>query len=141
MEPVELECRNLQELPDCARQVLKLAGDERVLLFQGEMGAGKTTFIRAICQELGVSSAVSSPTFSLINEYESPGGPVFHFDCYRLKNQQEAFDIGMEEYLDSGNYCLVEWPEIIRGLLPEKHITIKIAADKNVRKIKLWNFT
>src|SRR3546814_3585878 len=97
MEELELECRSLDELPSCAREVLDFAGEERVLLFYGEMGVGKTTFIQAICARLGVTGAVSSPTFSLVNEYESAAGPVFHFDFYRLKNEREAFDIGAEE--------------------------------------------
>lgn len=136
-----IDCSALHQLPACARQVLAFAADERVLLFYGEMGAGKTTFIRAICKELGVTSTVSSPTFALVNEYESPLGPVFHFDCYRLKNVQEAYDIGLEGYLDSGDYCLVEWPEKIEELLPGKHIKVFIEADENSRKIKLRNFT
>lgn len=120
--------------------MLEFAGDERVFLFYGEMGAGKTTFIQAICRELGVKTAVSSPTFAIVNEYEGHDGPVFHFDFYRLKSEREAYDMGAEEYVDSGHYCLVEWPEKIEGLLPEKHITINITADQNLRKIKLRNF-
>jgi len=141
MQTLQLECNTLDELPRCARELLKFAGDQRIMLFYGEMGAGKTTLIRSICQELRVTGPVSSPTFALVNEYDSPAGPVFHFDCYRLKNEQEAYDIGMEEYFDSGCYCLVEWPEKIEGLLPEQHIKIVLTSDKNLRKIKLRNFT
>ncbi|QEC51441.1 tRNA threonylcarbamoyladenosine biosynthesis protein TsaE [Anseongella ginsenosidimutans] len=141
MNDHELNCGSLEELRGCARQLLDFAGGERVFLFYGEMGAGKTTFIQAICAELGVTAPVSSPTFALVNEYESPGGPIFHFDCYRLKNEQEAYDIGLEEYFDSGHYCLVEWPGKVESLLPEKHITIKMEVHKNLRKIKLRNFT
>lgn len=141
MDELELECDGRGELPSCARKLLDFAGGRRIFLFYGEMGAGKTTFIQAICMQLGVRGAVSSPTFALVNEYSSREGPVYHFDFYRLKNEEEAFDIGVEEYFDSGHYCLVEWPEKIPGLLPEKYLAIEIEAYENSRKIKLRNFT
>lgn len=99
---------------------------QKILLFYGEMGAGKTTFIKAFCKVLGVEDNVSSPTFSIVNEYAYPEGIIYHFDCYRLKNQTEALDLGMEEYLYSGNYCLIEWPEKIPDLLPENYLSISI---------------
>lgn len=99
---------------------------QKILLFYGEMGAGKTTFIKAFCAVLHVEDTVSSPTFSIVNEYQYPQGIVYHFDFYRLKNQTEALDLGMEEYLDSGEYCLIEWPEKIPDLLPENYLKISI---------------
>lgn len=121
-----LNVSNLTELPQAARQVLEFAGQQRVFLFFGVMGAGKTTLTKAICAEIGVDTAVSSPTFSLVNEYEYPGGLVYHFDCYRLKSPTEALDFGIEEYLYSGEYCLLEWPEKIEGLWPESYLSISL---------------
>lgn len=116
------------QLPEVARKLIELIGDSKVFLFYGDMGAGKTTFIKSICAALGVEDTVSSPTFSIVNEYQSASGSVYHFDFYRLKNEQEAFDMGYEEYLYSGHYCLIEWPERIPNLLPEdaRKIDIKI---------------
>ncbi len=121
-----IEVATLEELPDAAAQVLAVAGERRVLLFYGEMGAGKTTFIKAICQQLGVMDATSSPTFAIVNEYDSAVGPLYHFDFYRLKTEQEALDLGYEDYFYSGRYCLVEWPEKIAGLLPDDAARINI---------------
>jgi tRNA threonylcarbamoyladenosine biosynthesis protein TsaE len=90
------------------------------------MGAGKTTFIKALCLQLGVTDTVSSPTFSIVNEYESPGGSVYHFDFYRLKDQSEAFDLGYEDYLYSGQYCLIEWPEKIPDLIPPRVVKVNL---------------
>ncbi len=90
------------------------------------MGAGKTTFIKAFCEALNVEDTVSSPTFSIVNEYRYPNGIIYHFDFYRLKNQAEALDIGLEEYFDSGEYCLIEWPEKIPNLLPENYLEISL---------------
>ncbi len=106
--------------------LLSATENQRNILFYGEMGAGKTTFIKAFCAALGVEDTVSSPTFSIVNEYSSSHGIIYHFDFYRLKNQTEALDLGLEEYLDSGNYCLIEWPEKIPDLLPENYVRISL---------------
>ncbi len=128
----------ISDLPQAARQILDFAGDEKVFLFFGEMGAGKTTSIKALCTELGVSDAVSSPTFALINEYEYPGGLIYHFDCYRLKNPVEALDFGIEEYLSSGAYCFIEWPEKIEGLWPDSYMAVSITSlNQDERQIHL----
>ena len=108
---------NLEKLDEAAQEVLHYAQDYKTFLFFGDMGAGKTTLIKAICNSLGVHSVVSSPTFSLVNEYEYPGGLVYHFDCYRLKTPTEALDFGIEEYLSSESYCFIEWPENVPALL------------------------
>ncbi|MDQ8052505.1 MAG: tRNA (adenosine(37)-N6)-threonylcarbamoyltransferase complex ATPase subunit type 1 TsaE [Pedobacter sp.] len=118
---------SLAELPTVAEQLLYFANGDRFFVFEGEMAAGKTTLIKVFCSLLGVHDVVSSPTFSIVNEYESPNGTVFHFDFYRLKNIQEAFDIGYEEYFYSGQYCLVEWPQKIEELLPEKYTKVEIS--------------
>ena len=108
----------------------------KVILFNGEMGAGKTTFIKALSKELGVEEMTSSPTFSLVNEYESKnGGLIYHFDVYRLKNEIEALDMGIEEYLYSGHWCFIEWAEKIPNLIPEKHsvVNLSVLPDGNRR--------
>ncbi len=135
---MDIRVEDVDGLPEAARQILAGWAAKRVFLFFAEMGAGKTTLIKALCSELGVEESTSSPTFSIVNEYASNQGPVYHFDFYRLKSEQEAYDMGYEEYFYSGHYCFVEWPEKIEGLLPEDaaHVHISIAAD-GVRVISL----
>ena len=123
---MEFILRSLSDLPQAAQFVLAAAADETVFLFYGPMGAGKTTLIKAICEELGITGQVSSPTFSLVNEYVNDELSVYHFDLYRLKNETEALDFGIEDYLDSGNLCLVEWPEKLGALLPERFLRISL---------------
>ena len=135
---MKLTINDLDELEAAVNQILELAGQEKVFLFYGEMGAGKTTLINKICKHLGTSDHTSSPTFSIVNEYLIPNGSIYHFDFYRLKNQSEAFDLGYEDYFYSGNYCMVEWPQKIADLLPEKYIKIKIEViDENKRVIEV----
>ncbi|RZJ77765.1 MAG: tRNA (adenosine(37)-N6)-threonylcarbamoyltransferase complex ATPase subunit type 1 TsaE [Flavobacterium sp.] len=121
-----ISINSLGELPQVAKELISFANGDKFFVFEGEMAAGKTTFIKAFCDELGVTDVVSSPTFSIVNEYESEDGLVYHFDFYRLKNIQEAFDIGYEEYFYSSNYCLVEWPSKVEELLPESYIKVEI---------------
>ncbi len=103
----------------------------RVFALYGAMGAGKTTFIKAVCRVLGVVDIVQSPTFSIINEYKTvTGDPVFHFDFYRIRKTEEVFDIGYEDYLYSGSYCFIEWPEMIENLLPEGTVRIRISGEQ-----------
>ena len=117
---------NINELNTVAEQLLAFANGEKFFIFEGEMAAGKTTLIKAFCGVLGVEDVVSSPTFSIVNEYHTTEGLVYHFDFYRLKNVQEAYDIGYEEYFYSGNYCLVEWPSKVEEVLPEKYVKVEI---------------
>ena len=112
-----------------ALDILKLTEPHRVLAFDGQMGAGKTTFIKKLCEQMGTTDIVNSPTFAIINVYdvEQPyRGEVYHFDCYRLKDIREAMDFGAEEYLYSGNYCFIEWPEKIAPILPDDTVWLKI---------------
>ncbi|MFA6248514.1 MAG: tRNA (adenosine(37)-N6)-threonylcarbamoyltransferase complex ATPase subunit type 1 TsaE, partial [Mucilaginibacter sp.] len=102
---MDLHTTSTTDLPKTAAEILNFAGDTRIFLFYGDMGAGKTTLIKSLCEALGISDSVTSPTFSIVNEYESNNGPVYHFDFYRLKDQSEALDMGYEEYFYSGNYC------------------------------------
>lgn len=110
---------NLEQLPDVAAAFCAAMGPVRVIALHGPMGAGKTTLVSAVCRHLGVTDAVTSPTFSLINEYELPGGrPFYHIDLYRIRDEQEAEQAGIGECLHSGDYCVVEWPELAPDLLP-----------------------
>lgn len=135
-----LELPSLKELPAVSRQVIQLAQGKRIFAFHGEMGAGKTTLIKAICAELGVADAVSSPTFSIVNEYHTADSKrLFHFDFYRIKTETEAYDMGYEEYFYSGAYCFVEWPEMIPSLLPENtvHITITKQGEQRLLAVEI----
>ncbi len=127
MPDTTLHYTRLAEIDTAAGRVLDWAGDRRIWLFEGEMGAGKTTFIQALCRRLGVVSKVQSPTFALVNEYATATGEtVYHFDFYRIKTETEALDLGVEEYFDSGHYCFVEWPSKIVTLWPPEHLKISI---------------
>ena len=117
---------DLSDIEQDAHQFVDALRPLGVVAFHGAMGAGKTTFIRAVCRELGVQDTVTSPTFAIINEYSSPQGAVYHFDFYRLRRAQEALDIGLDEYLQSGRPCLMEWPELIRDFLPEETVNVDI---------------
>jgi len=128
---MEIQISNLNELDAAAQQIISFAGSEKIFLFYGDMGAGKTTLIKSLCKYLGTNDNVASPTFSIVNEYKTPDGSIYHFDLYRLKTQTEALDMGFEEYLYSGNYCFIEWPERIPDLLPLHYISIKITAGED----------
>ncbi len=123
-----------KEVP--ARDVLDVCPDRKVYAFCGPMGAGKTTFIKQLCGELGVTDVVNSPTFAIVNVYEDARGEdIYHFDCYRLKSVAEAQDFGAEDYLYSGCYCFVEWPDIISPLLPEDVVSVQIEPQPDGRRI------
>ena len=128
----QTQLSDLSALQESARLLLNNFPEERVFAFYGAMGAGKTTFIKAICHELGSCDYVTSPTFALINEYTTSNGSViYHFDFYRIKKLEEAFDLGYEDYIYSGNYCFIEWPEMIDQLLPEGIVEVRIKEGDN----------
>ncbi|MVN92048.1 tRNA (adenosine(37)-N6)-threonylcarbamoyltransferase complex ATPase subunit type 1 TsaE [Mucilaginibacter aquatilis] len=129
-----LTIESITQLDFAARSLLNFAGEQKIFLFYGNMGAGKTTFIKELCAQLGVKESVTSPTFSIVNEYEAGNSRVFHFDFYRLKNQEEALDMGYEEYFYSGDYCLIEWPEKISDLLPLNYTKVTIQADASQKR-------
>ncbi|MGN0187060.1 MAG: tRNA (adenosine(37)-N6)-threonylcarbamoyltransferase complex ATPase subunit type 1 TsaE [Paludibacteraceae bacterium] len=127
---MELTLATLDNIRIVARQFVEAIGNRTHIAFYGEMGAGKTTFIKAVCDELGVIDTVNSPTFSIVNDYETADGRhIYHFDFYRLKSPQEALDFGIEEYFASGQLCLMEWPEEIGPLLPDDTVKITITVD------------
>jgi tRNA threonylcarbamoyladenosine biosynthesis protein TsaE len=127
---ITIEITSIQQLPEVAEKLLGWGSGIYVWLFEGEMGAGKTTLIQALCNALQVQSITNSPTFSIVNEYETmDGGVVYHFDFYRIKSEEEALDMGVEEYLDSGYLCFVEWPDKIATLWPDEYICIQITND------------
>lgn len=126
---IKIKIKNLSELPRAAAQILEEAEGNCVFLFYAEMGMGKTTLIKELCKQLGVEDNVSSPTFSIVNEYIGKQEKIYHFDFYRIKDEQEAFDLGYEEYFYSGNYCFVEWSEKIENLLPENAVSISITGN------------
>jgi tRNA threonylcarbamoyladenosine biosynthesis protein TsaE len=134
-----ISIRSLHDLHKAAKQFIDMAGSHRVFAFHGGMGAGKTTFIKAICGELGVADNITSPSFALVNEYlTETGESIYHFDCYRLKTIHEAYDIGAEEYFYSGNYCFIEWPERIEALLPNDAVMVEIwVADDESRELRM----
>jgi len=135
---MDIEVNSLAELPAVAQQLSDFAGDQKVFIFEGDMGAGKTTFIKTFCTALGVTDVVSSPTYAIVNEYDSPNGSVFHFDFYRIKDIHEAYDLGYEEYFYGGGICLIEWPERVEELLPECFIKVEISVlDENRRLFRL----
>ena len=122
---MEYIINSTQELPALAKALIQFAEDRKKIMLYGEIGAGKTTFVKAICQELKVSEAANSPTFSLINEYLTDADQsVYHIDLYRLKDLSEALDIGIEDYLYNASYCFIEWPEIIESLLPDEIVRV-----------------
>lgn len=124
---MKMQINSIDALPQAATEFLQALSGKRIFAFHGELGAGKTSFIKALCTRLGVKDAMSSPSFSLVNEYHGKdGNPVYHFDLYRLRKAEEAFDIGFEEYLYSGNYCFVEWPEKAEEFLPEETVHVFI---------------
>lgn len=131
---MELLVQRLDELDATAQSILNFAPHNRIFIFYGDMGAGKTTLIKSICKALGVTDNISSPTFAIVNEYRADSNTIYHFDFYRLKTETEAMDMGFEEYLYSGNYCLIEWPEKVPELLPESYISIKIQVLANAAR-------
>ncbi len=114
----------IDELEAVALHLAQLAATAKIFLFNGPMGAGKTTLIKAMCYKLGVNDEMSSPTFSLVNEYQATTGLVYHFDLYRIEREEELFDLGYEEYFYSGYLCLVEWPEMAPSILPQTNVTV-----------------
>ncbi len=130
---MNLHIESEEELPSIARVILESHPKERVFLLQGDMGSGKTTLIKRLCKELGVSTTMGSPTFALVNEYQSKDvGKIYHFDLYRIKSSRELAELGFSDYLDSGSYCFIEWPEYGQEFY-EEFVNILISAEGKAR--------
>lgn len=124
---MEINIKNIDEIGEAAKTFVDAMGDRTIFAFYGKMGAGKTTFIKAVCEALGVRDVINSPTFAIVNEYlDGNGYPIYHFDFYRIKNIQEVLDIGYEDYIDSGCVCFMEWPELIEDILPLDAVKVTI---------------
>ena len=125
---MEIRINTLADINEAAKQFIANMGDSKVFAFYGKMGAGKTTFVKAVCEELGVDDVITSPTFAIVNEYQSAttGDSIFHFDFYRIKKLEEVYDMGYEDYFYSGSLCFLEWPELIEELLPEDAVKVTI---------------
>jgi tRNA threonylcarbamoyladenosine biosynthesis protein TsaE len=127
--------KDKRHLSVAAKQLLRYSGEKKIFAFYGSMGAGKTTIIKAICEVLGAVDIVSSPTFTLVNEYRTSGGEsLYHIDFYRIKKQEEVYDFGLEEYLTGDSYCFMEWPELIEEILPPETVIVRISVDENEQR-------
>lgn len=133
---LRIEINNLNHIHEAARTFIDHIGNDTIFAFYGNMGAGKTTFIKAVCEELGVEDVINSPTFAIVNEYlAGNGNTIYHFDCYRINKIVEALDMGCQDYFDSGNLCFIEWPENIAEILPEEAVAVHINVQDNDSRI------
>ena len=141
MNPISLLSHSPEETPRIAEEILQACENDKVFAIYGDLGAGKTTLVRSLCEVLQTEEVVTSPTFAIVNEYASPDGAVYHFDFYRIKRLEEAYDLGYEEYFFSGNYCFIEWPEKVEELIPEDAVRIRIETlSQNNRKFTIsWD--
>lgn len=135
-EIMQITIESINTIKDTAKEFINQIGEKRVFAFYGDMGAGKTTFIKAVCEELGVTDVINSPTFAIVNEYlGGKGEKIFHFDFYRINTVEEAFDFGYEDYFYSGAFCFIEWPEKIEGLLPSNCTKVEITETENGKRL------
>ena len=141
---MEIKIQDIDHIREAAREFIKYIGDRRVFAFYGKMGAGKTTFVKAICEELGVDDVITSPTFAIINEYTTAHQPsdislqtstIYHFDFYRIKKLEEVYDMGYEDYFYSGALCFIEWPELIEEILPDDAIRVSITEQEDGSRV------
>lgn len=133
---MEIVIKDKKHLHSAARELLKLNDGKKIFAFYGGMGAGKTTIIKAICEELGAIDIISSPTFTLVNEYKTEKGEtIYHIDFYRIKKQEEVFDFGVEEYLTGDSWCFMEWPGLVEEILPPETVKVCITVDDNEQRI------
>ncbi|MCD6067005.1 MAG: tsaE [Bacteroidetes bacterium] len=132
----DVTVNHINELQSAAQLLLNTFPNEKVFLLNGQMGAGKTTFIKELCLTLGITDGMSSPTYSIVNEYKGEKELIYHFDLYRLKSTEECLDLGFEEYVNSGHYCFIEWPELARPLLPQSYVEVEILTENETRHIK-----
>ena len=134
---MEIKINSLDQIREAAKTFIGAMGDNTVFAFYGKMGAGKTTFIKALCEELGVTDVINSPTFAIVNEYrsEDAGELIYHFDFYRIKKLEEVYDMGYEDYFYSGALCFIEWPELIEDLLPGNAVSVNIEEQEDGSRV------
>ena len=138
---ISIVIKDIEHIREAAREFIENIGDHRVFAFYGKMGAGKTTFVKAICEELGVEDVITSPTFAIINEYSLTSHPspltskIFHFDFYRIKKLEEVYDMGYEDYFYSGALCFIEWPELIEEILPDDAVRVNISEQEDGSRV------
>ena len=138
---MEIKIQDIEHIREAAREFIEHIGERRVFAFYGKMGAGKTTFVKAICEELGVDDVITSPTFAIINEYTPsslllpPSSKIFHFDFYRIKKLEEVYDMGYEDYFYSGALCFIEWPELIEEILPDDAVRVSITEQEDGSRV------
>ena len=138
---MEIKIQDIEHIREAAREFIEHIGERRVFAFYGKMGAGKTTFVKAICEELGVDDVITSPTFAIINEYTPsslllpPSSKIFHFDFYRIKKLEEVYDMGYEDYFYSGVLCFIEWPELIEEILPDDAVRVSITEQEDGSRV------
>ena len=138
---MEIKIQDIEHIREAAREFIEHIGERRVFAFYGKMGAGKTTFVKAICEELGVDDVINSPTFAIINEYTPsslllpPSSKIFHFDFYRIKKLEEVYDMGYEDYFYSGALCFIEWPELIEEILPDDAVRVSITEQEDGSRV------
>lgn len=136
---MKIKIQSLDHIHEAAKQFISNMGKGNVYAFYGKMGAGKTTFIKAVCEEMGVEDVITSPTFAIVNEYTTKNGePIYHFDFYRIKKIEEVYDMGYEDYFDSGHLCFLEWPELIEDLLPENVTKVTIREEDDGSRTVEW---
>ena len=132
---MEIIIKDIEHIREAAHEFIANIGEARVFAFYGKMGAGKTTFVKAICEELGVEDVITSPTFAIVNEYGLPSSTIFHFDFYRIKRLEEVYDMGYEDYFYSGALCFIEWPELIEDILPDDAVRVTITEQKDGSRV------
>lgn len=136
---MQIRINNVEQILTAAQQFVALMGDSKIFAFYGTMGVGKTTFVKALCEVLGVTDTVNSPTFAIVNEYDSSKGmPIYHFDFYRIKQLSEVYDMGYEDYFYGRGFCFIEWPELIEDLLPKETVRVTIKEQLDGSRLVSW---
>lgn len=136
---MEIKIQDIEHIREAAREFIQHIGQLTVFAFYGKMGAGKTTFVKAVCEELGVNDVITSPTFAIVNEYQTrDASPIYHFDFYRIKKLEEVYDMGYEDYFYSGMLCFIEWPELINDLLPDDAVRVSITENADGSRTVSW---
>ena len=137
---MEIKIKDLEHISEAAREFVNYIGDRRVFAFYGSMGAGKTTFVKAVCEVLGVEDVITSPTFAIVTEYTIGQQPtaIYHFDFYRIKKLEEVYDMGYEDYFYSGSLCFIEWPELIEELLPDDAVKVSITEQEDGSRVVVF---